>query len=368
MEISRRSFLGGAAALAASGCATKAPLARYVAPGEIKALLLHLGHNMWCDWFPADMDAAAVAAAVAVSPGRTPLPDTELRSKDDLWRKATDHAAAKGLNMIVIDLGEGLVYPSHPELSIKGSWSPEKMRDEIARLNALGLEVIPKLNFSTTHNGWLKQYRRMLSTPTYYKVCEDIIADVAEIFDRPRFFHIGFDEETASHQNGSRRCLYISVRKGEFWWYDFLHIVRTVEKNGMRAWTWSDFGWDHPDFYTRCPKTVLMSNWYYDESYGGFELAENKTSCHKRLKGFYDLDKAGFEQVPCGTNWAGWKRKKLNIGADDVIGKLVKLCRRDVSKQLLKGFLMAPWASCDTQEHLDFNIKGIDLFAEALKA
>ena len=366
MNVSRRTFLGSAAAMAAAGCATQVPLARFVAPGEIKALLLHLGHNMWCDWVPDDIDAAALAAGCASS--HTPLPDTELRSKDDLWRKATDHAAAKGLNMIVIDLGEGLIYPSHPELSIKGSWSPERMRAEIARLNALGIEVIPKLNFSTTHNGWLKQYRRMLSTPTYYKVCEDIIADVAEIFDTPRFFHIGFDEETAHHQDNSRWSFYISVRKGEFWWYDFLHIVRTTEKNGMRAWTWSDYGWDHPDYYTRCPKSVLMSNWYYDESYGGFELAENKTQCKKRLQGFYDLDKAGFEQVPCGTNWSGWKRRQLKIGADDVIGKLVKVCRRDISKNLLKGFMMAPWASCDTQEHLDFNLKGIDLFAEALKA
>ena len=22
----------------------------------VKAVLLHLGHNMWCDWFPPDMD------------------------------------------------------------------------------------------------------------------------------------------------------------------------------------------------------------------------------------------------------------------------------------------------------------------------
>ena len=150
--------------------------------------------------------------------------------------------------------------------------------------------------------------------------------------------------------------------------HDFLHLVKTCEKNGMRAWAWADYGWDHPEFYTQCPKSVLMSNWYYDESYGGFELAENKTNCKKRLQGFYDLDKAGFEQVPCGTNWSGWKRRQLKIGADDVIGKLVKVCRRDISKPLLKGFMMAPWASCDTQEHLDFNLKGIDLFAEALKA
>ena len=62
MELSRRSFLGAAAAAAAAGCTTKAPLARYVAPGEIRAVLLHLGHNMWCDWFPEDMDVKAVCA------------------------------------------------------------------------------------------------------------------------------------------------------------------------------------------------------------------------------------------------------------------------------------------------------------------
>ena len=361
----RRGFIASAA-LAAAGCATRTPLARFTASGEIKAFLLHLGHNMWCDWFPEGFDLKAAMAGIPA--GTTPLPDKVLRSKDELWRKATDHAAAKGLNMIVVDLGEGLVYPSHPELAIEGSWTPEKLRAEIARLNKLGLEVIPKLNFSTTHNGWLKHYRRMLSTPTYYRVCEDLIADVADIFDRPRFLHIGYDEESANFQAGSGRCLLVTARKGEFWLHDFLHIVRTVEKNGMRAWAWSDYGWDHPEFYERCPKSVLMSNWYYDECYGGFELAANKTADRKRLQGFYDLEKAGFEQVPCGTNWAGWKRAKLKVGADDVIGKLVKLCRRDIPAKNLKGFMMAPWASCDTEEHNQKNIRGIDLFADALKA
>ena len=158
----------------------------------------------------------------------------------------------------------------------------------------------------------------------------------------------------------------VTVRKGEFWMHDLLHLVKTVEKNGMRAWMWSDYGWHHPEFYTRCPKSVLMSNWYYDESYGGFELATNKTTSKAIVQGFYNLDKAGFEQVPCGTNWVGWKRKNLGVGADDVIGKLVQVCRRDISKKNLKGFMMAPWASCDNEEHLKFNLRGIDLFADAL--
>ena len=49
-----------------------------------------------------------------------------------------------------------------------------------------------------------------------------------------------------------------------------------------------------------------------------------------------------------------------------MIGKLVALCRRNISPQRLKGFLMAPWASCDTEENLKLNLRGIDLFADAL--
>ena len=358
--MNRRTFisLAGAAALApAARAATK--------QDEIRSVLLHLGHNMWCDWIPPDIDAAALAKQF--EGGQSPMPDTVLRCKDALWRETTDYIASKGMNMVVVDLGEGLVYPSHPELAIEGSWSPDKLRAEIKRLNALGLEVIPKLNFSTTHNGWLKHYRRLLSTETYYKVCEDVIRDVAEIFGTPRLFHIGYDEETARHQGGSKRCLYVQVRKGEFWWHDFFHIVRTVEKNGMRPWCWSDFGWDNREYFTRCPKSVLQCTWYYDESYGGFDPKTNKTSDHKRLLEFWDLEKAGFDQTPCGTNWVGWKRRQEGVDADDVIGKLVKMGREVIAPERLKGFMMAPWASCDTPENVAFIRRGVNLFAAALK-
>ncbi|MBP5640417.1 MAG: hypothetical protein J6X55_13115 [Victivallales bacterium] len=331
---------------------------------EIKAVLLHLGHNMWCDYLPEDMDNALLANGAPAGKG---VPATVLSNKDDLWNRAIDRMVERKLNMLVIDIGEGLVLPSHPELAIEGSWTPEKMQAEIKRLKALGIEAIPKLNFSTTHNGWLKHYRRMVSTTEYYRVCEDVIRDTGEVFGTPRFFHIGYDEESAEHQSNSGYVRFICVRKGELWKHDFLHIVGAVEKNGMRAWAWSDYGWEHPDFYEWAPKSILMSNWYYDECYEGFELSENKGPDHKRLKAFYDLEKAGFEQVPCGTNWSGWSRRKVNAGADDVIGRLVAMCRRDLNPALLKGFMMAPWAFCDTEEHLAFINRGTDLFAEALK-
>ena len=100
------------------------------------------------------------------------------------------------------NLGEALAYPSHPELAVKGTWSISKMRRELDRLRGMGIEPIPKLNFSTTHNAWMKDWRHKVSTPEYLDTVDELIRDVAEIFDHPRFFHIGYDEETMGHQGG----------------------------------------------------------------------------------------------------------------------------------------------------------------------
>ena len=236
------------------------------------------------------------------------------------------------------------------------------MRAEIRRLNALGVEVIPKLNFSNTHNGWMKDYRHMVSSAPYYRMCSEVIADVMEIFGQPRFFHIGFDEETASFQ---RNFSYQMLRVGESWWRDFLYIISEVESHGARAWVWSDYGWHHPDYYERCPKTVIQQNWYYDEQNGGFDPETNTTPDRDRLVAYWALEAAGFDQIPCGTNWVGSGRRRLGIGADDVIGRLVSTCRQVISEEHLYGFMMAPWYSCTT-DGVDAQIKGIDLFKEAL--
>jgi hypothetical protein len=363
MKQSRREFIGMsalAAGAALTGCTTVSKASSPVPPeGDIRSILLHLGHNMWCDWYPEDFDISKVKHG---------LPDKKLRCTDEIWRRSVDHMASKGMNQLVIDVGEGLVYPSHPELAIEGSWSPEKLADEIARARGLGLEVIPKLNFSTTHNGWLKHYRRMVSTPQYYRLCEDLLDDVSEIFGRPRYIHIGCDEEdTTWHLMHSNTRLYVLARRGEMWKYDFMHLVNKIESLGSRAWAWSDYGWDHADFIEWCPKSVLLSNWYYDEGHGGFDVEKNPVAeDKKRLAQYAQLEKAGYDQVPCGTNWVGWARKRKKVGADDVIGSLVKHCRKAVSPKHLKGFMMASWRPCATADDFAFISRGIDLLSAAL--
>lgn len=335
--------------------------------GNIRSLLLHLGSNMWCD-YPTELMGAPSPESAQYLENK---PEFTNVWTDETWKRVTDHAAQAGVNMIVIDLGEGLFYPSHPELAIEGTWSVEKMQDEIRRLNGLGIEVIPKLNFSTTHNGWMGDYSHMVSSKPYYRMCEDVISDVVQIFGHPRFFHVGFDEERANFQE-NEKFKYICVRLDDFWWKDFMHIIENVEKHGARAWMWSDHAWYHEDFYERCPKSVIQQNWFYDSQNGGFDIEANTTTDQKRLIAFLRLEEAGFDQVPCGTNWSGGVRRKTGIGADDVIGKLVKFGREHISKEHLMGFMMATWEIygwdvANHEEHTEKIIHGIDLFKEALQ-
>ena len=288
----------------------------------IWAALLHMGTNMWSDqpvesWGPYKGDDLKLVCKA-----------DHVRFDEAVWRRLTDRMARAGMNMVVIDLGEAIRYPSHKELWVKGSWEIDRFRKELARLRAMGLEPIPKMNFSSAHDTWLQQYERMLSTKKYYEVCGDLIRDVAEIFDRPRFIHLGYDEETAAHQSKYQYC---AVRQGDLWWHDFLWFVKTVESTGMRPWIWSDYVWHHPDlFYRRMPKSVLQSNWYYASS---FDLATLKGMAHARVKVYEDLDKAGFDQVPTGSNWS----------CDDNFSGTVKFCRKACSPERLKGFMTAPW-------------------------
>ena len=317
---SRRDFIRRAGSAAALGYAGQAvlptvPNTARAATGSgsganevMWAYLLHLGYNMWGDrkreghpnWHATDT----------------------LRCQLSVWRHLVNLLSEAGANTLVIDVGEGMKYESHPELAIEGSWSHDRMRQELARIRDKGMEPIPKLNFSATHDRWLGPYSRMLSTDTYYEVCADLIAETIEVFDEPRLFHLGMDEETARHQSSYQ---YVVIRQHGLWWDDFLYLVEQVEKGGSRAWVWSDYVWNHPDkFWDNMPKTVLQSNWYY-----GPDFSDD----NKMVQAYKELDAHGYDQVPTGSNWSNDRNMMLTT----------KYAREHIAPGRLKGLLMAPW-------------------------
>lgn len=298
------------------------------------AYLVHLGFNMWGDRIVPESNRKHWYAR------------PYLRFDERLWRDLIDRWAKAGINTVVIDLGEGVRYESHPELAVRGSWPGSKLREELIVLRERGIEPIPKLNFSTTHDIWLAEYARQVSTPAYYAVCRDLIEEAVELFDRPRLFHLGMDEETAEHQS---RQAYAVMRQHELWWHDLNFLVAQVERNGARPWIWSDYEWNHPDeFFAKMPKTVLQSNWYYSEEFGP-DISY--------VKAYDDLEQHGYDQVPTASNWT----TPVNFE------RTVAYCREHIAPERLKGFFQTVWYPT-LEECADRHFEAIEQVARAREA
>ena len=328
MNMNRRDFLsasGMAGIAAVTGCASLQTAGVKPEPKFAWSELIHLGMNQWHEiplrqkW--PNVTDPVIADAIADEYNAA----DHVRFDESVWARVSAKFKNVGVNQIVIDLGEAVEYPSHPELAVKGSWSADKLRGEIRRLRSMGFEPIPKLNFSTSHDIWLKDYHRMVSSPKYYEVVKNLIRDVCEIFETPRYFHLGLDEEVPGFQNGQKIMI---VRQGDLWWNDVLFFVRETERHGARAWVWSDYLRRHEpeEFARRMPKSVVQSPWWY---IGKFDPEKNLPT-----KAMVRLAKLGYDVIPCSSNCYS------HPGAMESV---VEFCRKTFDPEHVLGFQMAPW-------------------------
>ena len=86
---------------------------------KIWSFFMNLGCNMWADKW---------------STYKKPIQcETQSRYYESLttdravWRRVVDQLPDFGINTVVIDLGEGVRYESHPELCVAGSWTREEL-------------------------------------------------------------------------------------------------------------------------------------------------------------------------------------------------------------------------------------------------
>lgn len=296
-----------------------------MANSKINAFLVHLGFNMWLDQPEKD--------GIHALPGKGPYQyasDT-LRFDSGVWHDLSWLLKEAGCNMILIDVAEGMKYETHPEIAVKGAWSKTQLADELSRLRSMGFEVIPKLNFSAGHDEWMGIYSRMLSTPAYYKFCEDVIDEVYEVFGNPRFFHLGMDEECVSIQENLYELMI--VRQGELFWHDFNHIVRKVEQKGARPWIWADHVWHNgrsrDSFLAHVSKDILLSNWYY----GRFEEKDPNNYLYRAYTAYELLEKHGYDQIPAASNCSCRENYRLTM----------EYVRKVVSDRHLLGIEMTTW-------------------------
>ena len=282
----------------------------------IWAYLLHLSVHMWSD------------ESTKPAGWYMETPYNENNNVDlAVWDDTVRALAERRYNLVLVDVGDCMKYESHPEISSPDAWDKDFLKKKLDEMRALGMEPVPKLNFSTGHDTWLKQYRRMISTPTYYKVCADLIREVCEVFGGPRLFHLGFDEEDPSHQATHEM---VTVRNGDLWWHDLYYLCRECEKYVARPWVWSDYVWHHEKpFLEKMPKSVLQSNWFYGTIKDYPETERNYIA----VRAYELLDQHGYDQVPTGSTWSCIHNMSQTVG----------LGKDRLSPELLKGYMIAPW-------------------------
>ncbi len=326
---------------------------------KIWANLLHLSYNMWEDTVPLKYRDENYNCTTCQDARMWAHPYRPFLTFDDpTWNQLLNEMATVGMNMVLIDVGDGVQYESHPEIAVENAWTKEKLSSELVKMRKLGLEPIPKLNFAATHDIWMGEYSRMVSTKLYYEVCRDLISEVIELFDTPRFFHLGMDEETALHQKWFN---YAVIRQNDLWWGDLYFYIGEVEKKGVRSWIWSDYAWHHPHiFLKKMPKSVLQSNWYYGTNFNLNSIKEQtKTKELYSEDHAYELynvlEEKGYDQVPTGSNHSNNTNMEMTV----------EYCKKIINPSRLYGFMTAPWrptlAPC-----LDKHKEAIDQMGRAI--
>ncbi len=276
--------------------------------------------------------------------------------EESMWDYILEESHKTGINTIVLDIGNGIEYATHPEIAVKGAWTRKRVRDEVARCRSLGIALIPKLNFSSNHDMWLGIYKRMLSTPQYYKVANDLIKEVYELFDRPEYIHLGMDEESAQYCSGD----YCVFRQGELYWHDLRYLVDCVADTGAMPWIWSSPLFDHPEeFKTHfAPDEMIISPYhynalrpdhytpidsrseyqvYYNEGIykeRGFKYVEEDPFLVRFMEVAIPLMNEGYLYVPCASVF---NRCKYNH--DD----LLEYFRDNAPDNQIVGYMSAPW-------------------------
>lgn len=259
----------------------------------LKAMLVRTSNNFWEDCIPPESVMEEFPRV------RTRYYRPFFNCDMAVLQRILEKMSASGLNAVLFDVGDSVKFRSRPDVGLPDALSFKQYREILDRCRDLGLEPLPKLNFSSCHDAWLGRYSRMLSTAEYYHCCRDLIEETVELFGGPRFFHLGMDEEDYDNQQFYE---YIVIRRRGLWWHDVNFLAESVKFAGSRPWVWSDKIWhtDLAEFAANMPKYVLQSNWYYGPT---FEQDPAKNEQAERIKGFLDLNQLGYDQLPTGSNF-----------------------------------------------------------------
>jgi hypothetical protein len=101
-------------------------------------------------------------------------------------------------NAVILDVENAVRYRALPAIARKHSRPMSALRTLVRLAKSLGLEVIPKCNFSKSdkfrHNDWFEPYHLMPDNREYWALAAKVIDELLEE-TQARYFHVGMDED-----------------------------------------------------------------------------------------------------------------------------------------------------------------------------
>lgn len=240
--------------------------------------------------------------------------------------EVVDAMAEVGLNLLVVDCADGVSYKSHPELKRRYTIPMSSLMRIVKRARKHGIELVPKLNFAQSgqnlHNHWFRPYHRSLfDSAEYWRRGFQLMDELIEAFDPPRFFHVGMDED---HWRSLRQ---------------YARAVNTLDaglkERGLRTVMWKDCqdyasGEAHVEksraSESKIPKDIVQVPW-------GYARVKGEEVRRLRRKGFEVWGAPGRD----ADNVRGWRDALLRYGGTGILLTRWIPCRPGTRSELLKA-------------------------------
>ncbi|MBR6728715.1 MAG: family 20 glycosylhydrolase [Clostridia bacterium] len=306
---------------------------------------------------------------------------THLTFDEDLWNEIVEETAKNGQNAMFISLGDAVILNSHPEIAIPGAWTRQRLRQEIRRLKDLGITLMPKMNFSFMHDGWLGIYGKMPTTPTYYHVCRDIILEVCHMFPDAPYFHIGMDEEQPKSIHSFENIGI--VRQNDLFWHDYNFLLECVREGGKTPVVWGGTARRvYEDFKKNVsPEELVVFQTHYHavkkEHWTRIDSEEKYRVFYSTREPYKYMNLTYVEEDPYYADFRENAFQILEDGYDCLFGvscyyecpyntdEVVELFAKEAPPERVKGFFTLPWLRT-LPEHREPWIKSIRDLSVAL--
>ncbi len=240
-----------------------------------------------------------------------------------------ERALTRGrINTLVLHMGAGYRYPSHPKLARPNAWKDKDIARVRKAASELGIQVIPGLT-SPGHASWLTgRFPELKEDAIGAQLCTrhpqtrplliELMEDLIKVFGNPALMHIGHDEVwwRTKQKHEVQRCprcegtpRWLLLAEDIQWQHDWL-----MERN-IRPILWTD---------------MLVRGWHGGN--GSAYRASNRLpeaersdylmmSWTRRGDSIKALGSKGYPIIRGHTGYTDWKRQGLSERVDELVGE-----------------------------------------------